>query len=80
MSGDIKILEHLYINQNVVCLILSYIGVAYASQHNGLVCLCCLSWILFIASSISVISSLIIYSIEYWARKWHETKHLASSK
>lgn len=33
-SGDIKILENLSINQNVICWVLSYIGVAYAEANN----------------------------------------------
>ena len=74
-NGDIKILENLSINQNVICLVLSYIGIAYAASHNDLMCLSCMCWILFIASSLSVIISLIAYSIEYWAKKWYRAKH-----
>ena len=74
-NGDIKILENLSINQNVICLVLSYIGIAYATSHNGLMCLSCMCWILFIISSLSVIISLIAYSIEYWAEKWYRAKH-----
>ena len=74
-NGDIKILENLSINQNVICLVLSYIGIAYAKSHNGLMCLSCMCWILFIVSSLSVIISLIAYSIEYWAKKWYRAKH-----
>ena len=74
-NGDIKILENLSINQNVICLVLSYIDIAYATSHNGLMCLSCMCWILFIISSLSVIISLIAYSIEYWAKKWYRAKH-----
>ena len=74
-NGDIKILENLSINQNVICLVLSYIGIAYATSHNGLMCLSCMFCKLFIVSSLSVIISLIAYSIEYWAKKWYRAKH-----
>lgn len=78
-SGDIKILENLYINQNVICLIISYIGIVYITNNvdtqNCIVCLTnCLCMILFLVSSISVISTLIVYSIEYWVKKWYRGK------
>lgn len=79
-NGDIKILENLYINQNVICLILSYIGIVYIAnnldeQQNCIVCLTyCLCMILFLVSLTSVISSLIAYSIEYWKKKWYKGK------
>lgn len=75
MNGDIKILENISINQNLICVCLSYIGIAYAANHNDLICLGCICWILFIVSSFSVIISLIAYTIEYWAKKWHKIKH-----
>lgn len=76
-NGDIKILE---INQNVICLILSYIGIVYIAnnldeQQNCIVCLTyCLCMILFLVSLTSVISSLIAYSIEYCKKKWYTGK------
>lgn len=67
-NGDIKVFENLSINQNVICLVLSYIGIAYAASHNNLICLGCMCWILFIVSSLAVIITLIAYSIEYWTK------------
>lgn len=74
-NGTIKILENLKINQNVICLVLSYIGIAYAVTDKNLMCLGCMCWILFIVSSVSVIISLIAYTIQYWAKKWYKTRH-----
>ncbi len=71
-NGDIKILDNLKINQNVVCLVLSYIGIAYAARHNNLMCLNCMCWILFIASSISVMITLVFYTIHYCKKKWYK--------
>lgn len=42
-NGDIKILENLSINQNVICWVLSYIGVAYAEANN--LCYLVLRWL-----------------------------------
>ncbi len=49
-SEVLKILENVKINQNVICLVLSYIGVAYATTDEDLMCLNCMCWILFTAS------------------------------
>lgn len=56
-NGDIKILENLSINQNVICWVLSYIGVAYA-EANNLCYLSCAGWFLFLLSSISIMITL----------------------
>lgn len=78
-NRDIKILENLYINQNTICLIISYIGIVYIANNvdtqNCIVCLVnCFCMILFLASAISVISTLIAYSIEYCKKKWYKGK------
>lgn len=75
---EIKILDKLSINQNVICWILSYIGIAYAAQYpnsEAMKCLCCFCQMLFLVFSLSVVSSMIVYSIEYWTKKWHKSKH-----
>ncbi len=74
-SEVLKILENVKINQNVICLVLSYIGVAYATTDEDLMCLNCMCWILFTASSLSVIISLIAYTFQYWAKKWYKAQH-----
>ena len=66
-------MENLSLNQNLITLIVCYIGVAFASMH-GFDCLCQISWLLFIASAISVLISLIFYTIEYCKKKWYRGK------
>ena len=70
-SGDIKILENLSINQNVICWVLSYIGVAYA-EANNLCYLSCAGWFLILLSSISIMITLIFYTIHYCRKKWNK--------
>ncbi len=68
-----KLMENVFLNQNLIVLIICYIGVAYADLHN-LSCLCHISWLLFIASVISVLFSLSFYTIEYCNKKWCKVK------
>ncbi len=35
---DVKILDNLKVNQNVLCWVLSYVGIAYAAPHPELAC------------------------------------------
>ena len=60
--------DKLYINQNLIILIACYIGVAYADM-NELRCLCCLSLVLFCLTALSIIATLIAYTIHYWRKK-----------
>lgn len=63
--------KKLYVNQNLITLIACYIGVAYAEQKD----LCYLSrasWFLFIFSSISIMITLIFYTIHYCKKKWNK--------
>ncbi len=69
-----KFMENMSLNQNLIILIVCYIGVAFAGLHN-LSCLCHISWLLFIASVISVLFSLVFYTIEYCNKKWRKVKH-----
>ena len=71
----VKILDNVKVNQNVLCWVLSYVGIAYAAPHPELACLCSLCRLLFVLCSVSVVSSLIVYSIAYWAHKWQKAKH-----
>ena len=81
-GGDIKILDKLSINQNIIGAVISYIGVVYIAQldvHNVyLYCLVwfvgCLSTILFFLCILSVMSSMVVYAIEYWEKKWIKYK------
>lgn len=81
-GGDIKILDRLSINQNIIGLIISYIGVVYIARLDVdnvcLYCLVsfvgCLCSILFFICFLSVISSMIVYAVEYWKKKWYKGK------
>ena len=81
-GGDIQILDKLSINQNIIGAVISYIGVVYIAQldvHNVyLYCLVwfvgCLSTILFFLCILSVMSSMVVYAIEYWEKKWIKYK------
>lgn len=81
-SGDIKILDSLSINQNIIGLVISYIGVVYVARldvdNSYLYCLVsfigCLCSILFFICTLSVISSMVVYAIEYWKKKWYKGK------
>ncbi len=69
-GGDIKILDKLYINQNIICLALSYLGIHFADDD----CLKQMCWFLLIFSLISVICSICIYTIEYGYKKWYKAQ------
>jgi len=72
-SGDIKILDKLSINQNIIGLGVSYIGVVYIVRfniyNNNFCCFAnfigCLCTILFFICALSVMSSMVVYAIEY---------------
>lgn len=63
--------EKLYVNQNLITLIVCYAGVAYA-EPKGLCYLSCASWFLFTVSSISVMVTLVFYTIHYCRKKWNK--------
>ena len=83
VSGDIKIFDNLSINQNILCLVISYAGVFYAVQadigNRCFYCLAafvsCLCTILFFVCTLSVLSSMILYAIEYGGKKWYKFKN-----
>lgn len=62
-----------YFNQNLICLIISYIGVFYACK-NGLCCLAMICWFLFIVSVLSICISLGFYTYEYSVKKVQKAK------
>lgn len=66
-----KIMENITPNQNLICGAICYIGVVYADVKN-IHCLRCITWVLFIASVISLLFSLYFYTMEYCARKWYK--------
>lgn len=82
INGDIKILDNLSINQNIIGLVISYIGAMYIAQldvdNNYLFCfvsfISCLCTMLFFICALSVMSSMVVYAIEYWEKKWYKGK------
>lgn len=69
----IEIMKKVYINQNFIWLIFTYLGIWFADAHNA-ENLSNASWILFIVSGISVIICLIAYTIEYCIKKYKSSK------
>lgn len=73
-AGDIKILDKLYVNQNLICLIVSFIFIQKIDKG------CCNKWLyyscatLFIASALSVVITLICYTKEYCRKKVYKAK------
>ncbi len=68
-----ELLKKVYINQNFFWLMISYYGIAYAEKHE-LHHLSKASWVLFVIFGVSVIISLVAYTIEYWTKKWYDAK------
>ena len=65
--------ERLYVNQNLITLIVCYVGVAY-SELNDLCHLSCACWFLFMFAAFSVIVTLSFYTYNYCRNKCEE-KH-----
>lgn len=63
--------ERLYVNQNLITLIVCYVGVAY-SELNDLCHLSCACWFLFMFAAFSVIVTLSFYT---YCRNKCEKKH-----
>ena len=74
-SGKVSILENVKINQNIICLIISFVFLHYSKDNC-----CCHNWIykwsrvLFCISSISVCISLCSYTFEYCRKKCSKAK------
>ena len=74
-TGSIKVLENVKINQNLICLIVSFIFLHYSKDYC-----CCHSWIyvcskwLFCISFISVCISALFYIFEYCSKKCNKRK------
>ena len=71
---SLSFLADKYFNQNLICLIIGYAGVVIASI-KGLECLQCASWIIFGLALMSVVITLVFYTIEYCTRKWYKTQN-----
>lgn len=75
-NGDIKILDKLYINQNLICLIVSFIFLKLSrcwSGWDGKL----LYWVIalfFVASISSVLLTTIFYTKEYCRKKAYKAK------
>lgn len=72
---DVRILENVKINQNVVCLIVSFVFLWYSKD-----CCCCHKWlydwsrVLFYVSAFSVIVSSFFYLYDYCKKKYYRAK------
>ena len=71
---NLSFLADKYFNQNLICLIIGYAGIVVASIKK-IECLQCASWILFGLSLMSVVITLVFYTIEYCSRKWYKTQN-----
>lgn len=73
--GNVKVLENVKINQNVICLIVSFVFLWYSKD-----CCCCHKWLyicsiaLFVISAITVVLSLGFYSFDYCKKKYYRAK------
>ena len=74
MSNSVfSIFSGKYFNQNLICFILSYLGVFFAYKYN----ICCLHYLCYALLFISIISLFItisIYTWEYCRRKAYKAK------
>lgn len=75
-TTTIKILDKIDINQNLICLIASFIMLCYTKEHHSNIhWLCTAGRILYYVSWGSVIVSTVFYTIAYCARKCYKAKH-----
>ncbi|MBQ8438818.1 MAG: hypothetical protein IJX21_08765 [Alistipes sp.] len=75
-GGDVKILDKLYINQNLICLIVSFLFLE-RSRHwccSNYECVFLAMKIFFMLSLVSVVFSLVFYTKEYCKRKTYKAK------
>lgn len=70
---NIKILDGISINQNVIILVLCYIGVLYADDCRALY-VGCVCWFIFVVAALSTIGSLCIYTYEYIVKKYQKAQ------
>lgn len=68
-TTTVKILDKLYINQNLICLIVSFIFLCYTAEQGAHSLINKACYIFFGLSLISVLVSLIFYTCEYCSKK-----------
>lgn len=75
-KGNVSILENVKINQNLICLIASFVFLWYLKDD----CCYCWTWLhkccagLLIISIISVCITSVFYFFEYCSKKWYKMK------
>lgn len=60
-----------YFNQNLICLILAYLG-AFFAEKDSVCCLCYMSYSLLLCSLFSLFITIASYTYEYCMRKIHK--------
>jgi hypothetical protein len=70
-AGDIKILDKLYVNQNLICLIVSFVFILYSKElkDTSYCWLHVFNGVFFLGSLLSVLHSLYYYTVEYKKKK-----------
>lgn len=62
-----------YFNQNLICLILAYLGIFFAYKYEQY-CLSCMCWGLFVVSMFSSFITIYFYTYEYCVRKMQKAR------
>ena len=62
-----------YFNQNLICLILAYLGIFFSHKYD-ICCLYFMCWGLFIFSMITLFITLTFYTYEYCVKKAYKAK------
>lgn len=65
IPNNINIEKQSYVNQNLITLIVGFIALGYAEQHSGLIYLKFISLIFSILIGISVLCTMMVYTIDY---------------
>lgn len=73
MEKSFSIFSGKYFNQNLICLILAYIGAFFAQKYD-FCCLCYISYGLLLWSLFSLFTTIAIYTYEYCMRKIYTAK------
>lgn len=73
MSSDniSKVLAEKYFNQNLICFIVSYIGVFVASKYD-ICCLCYICYGLLMLTIFSLFLTISFYTWEYCSKKYYK--------
>lgn len=73
MEGILKVLGDKFFNQNLICFIVSYIGVYIASEHQ-ICCLCYICYGLLMLTTFSLFLTISLYTWEYCSKKYYKSR------